>query len=162
MPRKFVSGLGLLLAALWPVPSEAALHGCFERVYDAEHMAKNPAQFIRAIQVQVGLVMGRDGGSEEDQDIIAIKTTRDKKLYYIGLKCELGDGPRNCTTTREGERMTIEETGKGLKLTFDSAIRADEEGMGGDAGLDIPQGFDNGVFAVPQVSDTHCSYFLNR
>ena len=143
----------LLASAL---PAEAKLKGCYERVYDAAHMASHKDQVVRAIQLQIGFEHpNMDGEDEDDLDFLAVKFRSNKNHYYAGPHCT----GNVCLTDRKGERLTLTETENGLRVTLESKLRVDEEGMGGETGADILPDADNKVFALVKVSEKNCTNF---
>lgn len=146
----------LLASAL---PAEAKLKGCYERVYDADHMDSHKNQRVRAMQMQLGFhEPNTELKSEDDMDYLAVIFLADDRLYYAGPQCT----GTTCRTERDGESLTLAETKNGLTVTLESKLRVDEEGMGGEAGADILPNADHKVFALAKVSAEHCTYFYGK
>jgi hypothetical protein len=152
------SCLAIFLFA-FSVPAEAELKGCYERVYDAAHMAKHKDQIVHAIQLQVGFEHpDMDGEDEDDLDSLAVKFRSNSKLYYAGPHC----AKNVCVTDRQGERFILAETEKGLTLRLESKLKVNEEAGGDETEIDILPDAENKTFALPKVSEKNCTYFYYK
>jgi hypothetical protein len=152
------------VAAIFGISSPAfggnPIKGCFERVYDAQHIAKHRGQIVQAIQLQIGMTSGKSEAdlSENELDSLAVRFLKNTKLYYSGAVCSGNQDEASCSDNATATRFSVQRTGKGVKITFNTPVHVVAEGEP-DITKTIPRDTENSIYALVKVSDSNCKRF---
>jgi len=132
---------GLAAVVLCAATATAATGGtqCFARDYGDDHLARNPAQVVRAMRVVVPGDPVREGirlsATMADQGHVA-GTDMAGRTIPQGLFCFGGAGPLRCGMDCDGGIATLEFRADGaLHLTTDHLDIGDAETCGGTVSL---------------------------
>jgi hypothetical protein len=147
--------LALVFAAALLCPATSALavsgvlgpapdaNACFERIYDAAHLAKNPAQTVTRIRISVSREPMPDSTVTTPRDYLRLELTRrgdGETRRAIGL-CEHPFGGEKLNT--RGEVTNLDAPGARCLLTGEDHMNAEEGNDGGEVDIRPEQG---GVF----------------
>ena len=125
---------------------------CFERVYSAAHLKKNPKQIVKAIRVTL---------TQEDHlynavDVETRKPIKGTTKFSSGGACKLAAGKLMCGLDADGGGYTLVENGKTAVLKISSAlflyrnnVESDDESEGRD--LVLSAGSTNGIYKLDSV-----------
>ncbi|MCC3244051.1 hypothetical protein LG047_01740 [Methylocystis sp. WRRC1] len=113
MTRKKLAVAILAITAALAARAEAAqLQGCYVRVYDADHLAKNPRQIIRRIQFE-----RMEGDYDPPQYGVRVHLKSDKRPWDAGgpckpegasLRCDLDGDSGHVRATPDGDKLRLE------------------------------------------------------
>jgi hypothetical protein len=139
--------------------TEAKISGCYERVYDKEHLRQHDGQLVRAIQLQIGVQNAGPVDDEEDgdEDSLAIRLADRKGLFYASIFCRVSEDEAECRNEVNRENLNISKTSKGVKIIFGTAVTFQLEAE--EKQISIPDNRENQTYALVKVSDATCSYF---
>jgi DUF1680 family protein len=155
-----VVSTAFILAVNSPLFAGDLIKGCFERVYDQQHIAKHKGQTVRAMQLQIGMAQGKAEAdlSENDMDSLAVRFVKNTKLYYSGATCSGNQDEASCSDNATATRFSVQRTGRSVKITFNTPVHVVAEGEP-DITKTIPRDTENSIYALVKVSDNNCEYF---
>lgn len=127
---------------------------CFERVYSAAHMKKNPKQIVKAIRV----TLTQEDNLYNAVDVETRKPIKGTTKFSSGGGCQVaGEGKLNCGLDADGGGYTLTHNDKTATLKISSAlslyrnnVESDDESEGRD--LVLSQGSTNGIYKLNAVS----------
>jgi hypothetical protein len=135
-------------------PSLATVKGCYDRVYDAAHLARHKAQRVTAIRLQYGFETGADT-PDAAINRLWVKFRSVKPAHEAVVVCEERAPPWECGIEGDGGRFILEETGDGVKITNRDYMRVNDPG-GSEEGIEIPADAEHRVFLLRRVSRGPC------
>ena len=145
MNRVTILALGLLLAS--PAAAVQGVLGlavdaraCFERVYDAAHLSRNPTQSITRIRISVSRELTPGSTIATPSDFLRIELTRRGDLEVrraIGV-CERPFGGEKLNA--RGQVTNLDGPGARCLLTGEDHMSAEEGSDGGEVDIRADQG----------------------
>jgi hypothetical protein len=148
-----------LTLALSTVTAEAKLKGCFQRIYDKQHLKQHKGQMVRAMQFQIGIadekVARGQEDDESDQDTLAVRFVGKKGDYYGGnFQCRGSGEEAECLISDQQTKITIVQTAKGIRLSLGGPTTVQLEAE--EAQMTIPADIENQTYALAKIRDSNC------
>lgn len=126
---------------------------CFERVYSAEHLKKNPKQLVKAIRV----TLTQEDNLYHSVDVITRRPIKGTTKFSSGGGCRISRGILNCGLDADGGNYNLTDNGKTAVLKVSSALflyRTNVESGDDSEGRDLvlEAGSANGIYRLNSVS----------
>lgn len=119
--RKLIVLSSALLAASAPVAH--AYDGCFERTYDASHMAKHTGQTVTAVKLRLKPRSMDDGYNVAAEMRVAFRGGNDD--YYAGGICQDRKDSLYCGLEQDAGQVAITAEGVDIKLSPITDVRTE-------------------------------------
>lgn len=148
--------IGLTLVFSWlPATMAAAQQQCFERVYDAGHLAQHPAQTVRRITAQIQPAV-EDSGFKNSVGI-GVWFRNDKRQWWAGANCNSSGADFKCIVDGDeaGELRLTQRSGQ-LRIELTSSLQVEIETSDGDSVPKRVTGAENRVFLLSPTANGHC------
>ncbi|WP_342362710.1 hypothetical protein [Terrarubrum flagellatum] len=146
----------LVLLAPVAAAAETAAFGCYERIYTADHLAKNPAQSVRRIAVDISKFDGdADLGYRAQAGLIA-QFTNDKRQWSAGGGCKAEGDALSCGLDGDAGRAVLKADRAGLRLEIPDYVAFEADAPGGDLDHRAARGPAHRVFLLARADKKAC------
>jgi hypothetical protein len=139
------------LAAVLSAPAVAKENDCYVRVYDAEHLAKNPQQIVRRIQLE----RMADAGVPVYFSI-RIHLKNDKRPWDAGGPCKAEGTAFRCELDGDSGHVRLSPDGEDMRLDVIDYMGFEADAKNGD--LDRKSFSDpaHKTFIAPKAKPADC------
>lgn len=153
--RTFVLGCCMVFPASMVFAQAAPAFGCYERVYDARHLAEHKGQSVRRI---IGTLVKSEG--EETPGTAAtlhldVWFKGDQRKYDAGGGCAPQSSGLRCGMDGDAGSLNLSAAAKGMRLEIPSSISVETEGED-EAVYKKVTGPEHRVFLMQPVPAARC------
>ena len=140
-----------LCATAFTTQADAAVKGCYERVYDNKYLKSHRKQDVVKIRLQIGVGKGNDGPFELLDRIDA--GFRKRGIYDGGLiECKQEGEELSCGIEGDGGTFTVTDRGEdSVRITNNSFMR-----FGDENGTTINAKGEHREFRLYRISESAC------
>lgn len=147
-----------LASAVAPAMAQTVPFGCYERIYPADHLAKNPAQTVRRISVEISKFEGDpDVGMAASVGVIA-QFKNDRRQWAAGGGCKAEGGALVCGMDGDAGQAVVRVDAQALRLEIPSQVSVEGDLPNGDLDHRAIRGPAHRVFVLVRASKAACTY----
>lgn len=157
------TGAGLAVELTDFVAAEAGAQACWQRIYDAEHLATHPDQKVTQITFGIGFQPPDDDIADPEGIYLfgLAASLRDGPKGVASGGCWVGDGVTRCSVDCDGGSVLIEKRGDGrllidLEATGYIALESECGGSGEYETFALEPGLDDKQFLLGPADAKAC------
>lgn len=146
-----------ILSLAAPVAAQAIPFGCYERVYTAEHLARNSAQQVRRIVVDFSQFDGETDTPMAGSAGIGAYFRGQPKQHWAGGSCRRDGGAIRCNMDGDAGYALLKPDAGGLRLEIPEAVAFEIEKPDGDLDHRILRNAADRVFLLRPAPKKACA-----
>jgi hypothetical protein len=160
MKKALLTGIAVLFLATGIAHTETNVRGCFVRVYDKAHLAKQPDQLVTSVKLHIFKPDPGAGPPDARYHWFTLKAKvrgRDKTLHTSGLCTEEAFG-LSCRVECDGGGVNVAPRGDHAMMYLEGIrmFTCDQEETP-DGGEELSGGKDDRVFRLNRVNERACA-----
>lgn len=155
--RRF-GALAAIVMSTSPAAAQTATFGCYERIYSADHLAKNATQTVRRISVDISKFDGDpDVGMSASAGLIA-EFKGDRRQWVAGGGCKAEGGALVCGMDGDAGQAVLRADAAGLRLEIPSYVSVEGDLPNGDLDHRAIRGAEHRVFLLAPARKSACVF----